>query len=68
VLTDGVPQSPAARLVERFTPSADGSRLDYTLTATDPEMLATPVELKNAWVWRASEHLLPYNCVSNYQK
>ncbi len=68
VLTDGVPQSPAARLVERFTPSADGSRLDYALTATDPEMLAAPVELKNVWVWRPSEQLLPYNCVSNYQK
>jgi len=68
LLTDGVPQSPAARLVERFTPSADGSRLDYTLTATDPEMLAAPVALKNTWVWRQSEHLLPYNCVSNYQK
>ena len=32
----GTPFSFAIHLVERFTPSADGSRLDYWLTITDP--------------------------------
>jgi hypothetical protein len=66
--TYGVPQGRAARLVERFTPSADGSRLDYTLTGTDPEMLTRPMEIKSSWVWRPKETVMPYNCVPNYQK
>ncbi len=64
----GVPQSPAVRLIERFTPSADGSRLDYAIEVTDPEMLTRPVEQKSAWVWRPGEKLMPFNCVADYQK
>ncbi len=64
----GIPQSAAVHLVERFTPSADGSRLDYAITSTDPEMLARPFEQKSAWVWHPSEKLMAFNCVSDYQK
>jgi hypothetical protein len=64
----GVPQSTAVRLVERFTPSADGSRLDYAIEATDAEMFTRPVEQKSAWVWRPGEKLMPFNCVADYQK
>jgi hypothetical protein len=64
----GIPQSAAVHLVERFTPSADGSRLDYAITSTDPEMLARPFEQKSAWVWHPNEKLIAYNCVSDYQK
>jgi uncharacterized protein DUF6152 len=64
----GIPQSAAVRFVERFTPSTDGSRLDYALTSIDPEMLAKPLEQKSAWVWHPNEKLLAYNCVSDYQK
>ena len=67
-LSYGVPQSSAVRLVERFTASADGSRLDYAVEATDPEMLTRPVEQKSAWVWRPGEKLMPFNCVADYQK
>jgi hypothetical protein len=67
-LSYGVPQSRAARLVERFTPSADGSRLDYALEATDPEMLTRPVVQKSSWVWRPGEKVMPFNCVADYQK
>ena len=31
----GAPMSPGAKLVERFAPSADGSRLSYTLVISD---------------------------------
>ena len=64
----GIPQSAAVRLVERFTPSADGSQLNYSLTSTDPEMLEKPFEQKSAWVWHPREKLMAYNCVSDYQK
>jgi hypothetical protein len=64
----GVPQSSAVRLVERFTPSSDGSRLDYAITVTDPEMLTRPIEQKGAWVWRPGEKVMPFNCVPDYQK
>lgn len=64
----GIPQSAAVRLVERFTPSADGSRLEYSLTSIDPEMLEKPFEQKSAWVWHPREKLMAYNCVSDYQK
>jgi hypothetical protein len=60
----GVPMGPAARLVERFSPSADGSRLSYTLVITDPDSLTSPVEGKRSWVWRPGEKVMPFNCTA----
>lgn len=59
----GVPLGPKAALVERFTPSEDGSRLSYTLEVTDPDTFVEPIELKRGWVWRPGEAVRPYNCV-----
>jgi hypothetical protein len=58
----GVPLGSEARLVERFTLSADRNRLDYELTVTDPEMLIGLARLKRSWVWRPHEQVLPFNC------
>lgn len=58
----GIRQSPAVELVERFTPSADGSRLDYELTVTDPATFTRPVVLRQHWLWLPSVTLLPYEC------
>jgi len=58
----GVPIGNEARFVERFTPAADGSRLDYTLDVTDPDSLAAPARFLRTWVWRPGERILPYNC------
>ena len=58
----GVPMGPDARFVERFEPTPDGSRLDYTLTVTDPYSLAEPATFKRFWVWRPGEQVLPFNC------
>jgi hypothetical protein len=58
----GEPMGPAAKLVERFSPSSDGSRLNYRLTITDPDSLTTPVEGKRSWVSRPNEHVMPFNC------
>jgi hypothetical protein len=59
---DGIPLGAYTVIAERFTPSANGSRLDYTMTITDPEIFTEPVELKAAWVWRPGEQVKPYNC------
>jgi hypothetical protein len=63
----GVPMSPVAKLVERFSPSADGSRLNYTLAITDAESLTTSIEGKRSWVWRPGEKVMPFNCSANTQ-
>jgi len=58
----GIRQSAAVQIVERFAPSADGSRLDYEMTVTDPATFTRPVVLKQYWLWLPSVTLLPYEC------
>jgi hypothetical protein len=60
-LRPGVPLGPSASFLERFTPSADGSRLHYSIVMTDPYSLTQPVEQKRSWV-AVDEQVLPYNC------
>jgi hypothetical protein len=43
---------PVIIIVERFTPTSDGTRLSYTMTITDPATFTAPLELKRSWVWR----------------
>ncbi len=59
----GVQHSEALELVERFGLNADGSRLLYTLTATDPATFTEPVVLDKDWVWRPGEVVRPFQCV-----
>ncbi len=58
----GIRQSSAVEIVERFTPSADGSRLDYEMTVTDPATFTRPVVLEQYWLWLPGVTLLPYEC------
>ena len=58
----GIRQSPDVAIVERFTPTADGSRLDYEMTVTDPTTFTRPVVLRQHWLWLPSVTLLPYEC------
>jgi hypothetical protein len=58
----GIPLGPAARVEERFTQSADGSRLDYTMKVTDPATFTEPVLLAKQWEWRPGEQVRPYDC------
>ena len=60
---DGVPQSDQISLVERFTPNADYSRLDYTLTVTDPVYFTETFELTRYFVWRPEMTVASYNCL-----
>lgn len=57
----GIPQSDQSVLLERFTPTADGSRLDYTVTVTDPVNFTKPVTLNRYWL-DLGETLVPYKC------
>jgi Family of unknown function (DUF6152) len=60
----GIPQSPEATLVERFTPTADGSRLSYQLTATDPVNFTEPVTRSKQWLYLPDQEVRPYQCAS----
>ena len=60
---DGVPQSEQMRLVERFTPNDDYSRLDYRLTVTDPVFFTRSFDLTRYFVWRPGMTVEPYNCL-----
>ena len=63
----GVPNSPDAVYVERFTPTSDGTRLDYTMTATHPEVLTRPVTFEKYWLWVPGEVVRPYECETDQE-
>jgi hypothetical protein len=60
---DGVPQSDQIRLVERFTPNADYTRLDYSLTVTDPVYFTETFELSRYFVWKPEMTVQAYDCL-----
>jgi len=64
----GIPQSENVHVLERFTPSPDGHRLDYIATVTDPEIFIEPVVLERIWIWVPGESVEPYDCTISYEK
>jgi len=46
--------------VERYNRSADGSRLEMTVTMEDRESLRQPVHFRKAWGWAPEEEIFPY--------
>ena len=58
----GVPQSPDASHVERFTLSEDETRLDYEMVSTDPLYLREPSVRGGHWEWLPGVELRPYEC------
>ena len=58
----GVPLGDAAEIVERYTPSRDGNRLDFSISVTDPATFTEPVTLKKYWTWRPDEEVQPFEC------
>ena len=57
-----IPASEAAEIVERFTPSKLGDRLDYELIVTDPNVFTKPVHLTKFWISVPGQALDAYNC------
>ena len=64
----GIPQTGNVHVVERFTPSADGRRLDFAATVTDPAIFTEPVVLERIWIYVPGEKVEPYNCTISYEK
>ncbi len=58
----GIPLSPEAQIIERWTPSDDGSQLHYSLTTIDPQTFTQPVELKRTRLWYPDAVISPYQC------
>lgn len=58
----GTPMSDRVRMLERFTLSEDGNRLDYALTVTDPPNLTRPATWDAAWIRVPGKQLMPYQC------
>ncbi len=61
----GVPQSEAVEMVERFTLSADETELVYDLAVTDPATFTEPVSAPSlfTWQWQPGVEVEPYECV-----
>jgi Family of unknown function (DUF6152) len=63
---EGTPQSDQIKTVERFIPNADYTRLDYTLTTTDPVNFTRPFDLKRYFVWKPENTVHPYECLDRF--
>jgi hypothetical protein len=44
----GIPQGPSSSIVERITPTRDGTRLSYTMTVTDPATFTAPARVETS--------------------
>ena len=62
---EGVPQSTEMQIVERFTPSADGTELTYDISATDPQTFTRPVAAEGyrTFRWQPGFEFMPPDCV-----
>jgi len=58
----GTPQSQAVAFEERFTVSADQTRLDYRLTITDPATFTEPAVYDRHWVALVGASIRTYGC------
>ena len=58
----GIPLSTQAEITERFSPSDDGARLEYSMTVTDPATFTRPVDLGKHWIWVPSVNLQKFAC------
>jgi hypothetical protein len=66
---DGTPLSTSAEILERFILSDDGTRLDYEMVVTDPEVFQSPLVGDRTWVAAPGMELLPYDCaISGYSE
>jgi hypothetical protein len=63
--TVGIPASDQIEMVERFSLSADGSQLDYSMTVTDPITFTEPVTIGKHWIWSPGVTVEPFECVSD---
>jgi hypothetical protein len=58
----GTPFSPEAEIIERFTLSDDGRRLDFHTEVVDPRIFDGAATMREAFVWIPGEQIKPFNC------
>jgi len=63
----GTPHSSSIHLLERFTPTSNGSQLDYRVTVTDPINFTEPFDAERYWIWRPEIPLGSYACGEEQQ-
>jgi hypothetical protein len=57
-----IPASDQATLIERFTPTTQGDRLDYEIVVTDPVIFTEPVRMAKSWLSLPDQRFDAYNC------
>jgi hypothetical protein len=63
---EGTVMSDDIKVVERFTPNADYTRLDYTLTTTDPVNFERPFDLARYFVWKPENSVHAFECLDRF--
>jgi hypothetical protein len=58
----GTPQSKDVTVLERYTPSEDGARLDFEVTVTDPATFTEPVVRRGWLAFEPGQTIRPYEC------
>ena len=58
----GTPHSEDIHILERFTPTPDGARLNYGITLTDPSTYSEPFHVERYWIWRPEIVVGRYAC------
>ena len=58
----GIALSANVELLERFAMNGEQTRLDYTLTVTDPETFTEPLTGRRNWIWVPGEAVEPWEC------
>jgi hypothetical protein len=58
----GTPQSKDATVLERYTPSDDGTRLETEITVTDPATYTEPLVRRGWMSFEPDEAIKPYRC------
>jgi hypothetical protein len=58
----GVPSGTQKRLIERFTPSADGTSMTYRFEMHDPQYLKAPKTGEVKWMFRPDLNFAPVPC------
>lgn len=61
---DGLMQSEAMEVIERFRINDDGSRLEYEQTLIDPWLFTEPFIRTKTWVWVPGDQVRPYECAA----
>ena len=62
----GIPLSDAVEIVERLTPSDDGSQLNLMMTVTDSATFTEPVDVSKTWLAIPGIQVEPYECINSF--